>query len=349
MQVFNAVICRTRRILSVGSFLLITLASAQASSAPMSCLQGTFLQLLDTHTGWSRADWSRLFDDLRQLRLSMLVVQWSVYDQTSFFASVEHGNSPDAPLDTILEIADAAGIDVYVGLVHDPKYWERIRQEPALVEKYLQRQLERSAATAGQLSAVVKRHPSFKGWYISQEIDDLNWQDPILRKALFAYIEQLSGYLRLLTPNARIALSGFANAETTPATVEALWDALLARATAIDVVLFQDGIGVTKLSLNSLPLYLAAVRSAVRHRSRELRTVIEVFRQDHGEPIDDKPFHAVPANPERVRRQLNIAAEYGLGSIAFGIPEYMSPSGSAEAAMLFRDYLSTLVGGQCNR
>ncbi|MFC5472639.1 DUF4434 domain-containing protein [Paraherbaspirillum soli] len=326
-----------------------TLAAAAVSlalpgaiaAAPKFGLQGTFLQLLNVHIGWTRQDWTRLFAEFSQLRLSTLVVQWSVHDETPLFNQPQHAVNANAPLEMILSMADAANMNVYLGLVHDSQYWEHIKQAPEQVEAYLRQLLDRSATTASQLRPLTKAHSSFKGWYISQEVDDLNWEKPALRSALIAYLEQLSGFLRVLTPEARISMSGFANSGTDPKQLEDLWQALLAGARAIDLVFFQDSIGVAKLSLAKLPDYLAAVGRAVDSHLRVLQTVVEVFRQDHGAPIDNQAFHAVPASLERIEHQIEIARNYSSGIIAFGIPEYMSASGTPEAASLFRDYLVT--------
>lgn len=315
------------------------LSAAERTDSPR--LQGTFIQLWRTHSEWKPEDWSRLFEYFRQLRLSWLVIQWTVYEETAFYPSQTFQAVPNPPLETILQLADAAGMKVFVGLAHDPTFWEKIRRDPVLVEVYLRRLRLRSESAAGQLAPLVRHHPSFQGWYITEEIDDVNWRDPQARNVLFAYLQDVSGRLKAITPGGKVALSGFSNTQLDPLAFEEFWKALLEKA-SLDEVLFQDGIGVRKLQLTYLPLYLGAIRRAVDAHSRNLQVVVELFQQVNGKLSGDEPFKAVPAPLERITRQVALAAHYATsGVIAFSVPEYMTPLGGPEAEQLFTKYLTT--------
>lgn len=315
------------------------LSAAERPDPPR--LQGTFIQLWRTHSEWTPEDWSRLFDYFRQLRLSRLVVQWTVYEETAFYPSQTFQAVPNPPLKTILRLADAAGMKVYVGLAHDPTFWEKIRRDPVLVEVYLRRLRLRSESAVGQLAPLVRHHPSFQGWYITEEIDDVNWRDPQARNMLFEHLRNMSARLHEITPGGKVALSGFSNTQLDPLAFEEFWKTLLEKA-SLDEVLFQDGIGVRKLQLTYLPLYLGAIRRAVDAHSRDLQVVVELFQQVNGRLSGNEPFRAVPAPLERITRQVDLAARYATsGVIAFSVPEYMTPLGGPEAKQLFNRYLTT--------
>jgi hypothetical protein len=112
----------------------------------------------------------------------------------------------------------------------------------------------------------------------------------------------------------------------------------------VDVVLFQDGIGVDKLDLRHLPLYLGALKESVELEHGDFWVVVENFRQVEGPPIDEGPFKAVPASLPRLTRQLSIAAAHTSGElIAFSVPEYMTPLGGKDAEKLFEAYRRKLV------
>ena len=301
---------------------------------PAARIQGTFLQLTAAHGDWQPANWARLFDYFKELRLSQLVIQWTVFDDLAFFPTMAGRQTPRPPLSTIMQLADAAGLQVWVGLSHDPKFWDKIRRDPKLVEVYLRRLRLRDEAIARELAPQLQTHPSFRGWYITEEVDDVNWQEAPAREILFAFLRDLSAFLHALNPGATVALSGFTNARLDPKTLGLFWNKLLGAA-AIDKVLFQDGIGAEKLTLDELPLYLEALHQAARAQSRRLQVVVEIFRQVH-----ERPFRAQPASWERVARQLEIAARYSTdGIMAFSVPEYMTPAGGTEAANLFKAYL----------
>ena len=186
---------------------------------------------------------------------------------------------------------------------------------------------------------LVGKHRSFRGWYITEEIEDATWKKPDARSVVIAHVRELATNLRALKPDATIAISGFSNAETTPATFGQFWSDLL-RAAPVDVLLFQDGIGVGKQALSSLPLYLAAARDAASRNGRQMQVVVEIFQQVTTTPA----FVAVPAPLDRVTRQIDVAATYSSapGPIAFSIPEYMTPLGGPDAQRLFEAYLARL-------
>ena len=303
-------------------------------------LQGTFLQLWSTHGTWTEETWLRLFGYLERLRVTELVVQWSVYADIAFYSSERHTPVPQPPLSTILRLAAQRGMTVLVGLASDPAFWSKVTREPALVQSYLRASRARSEAVARELVPLVASYPSFQGWYISEEIEDGTWNDARARTILFDHLGALATTLHRLTPGARIAISGFSNAQTQPSTFGEFWTRLL-QATSIDVFMFQDGIGVGKQRLSFLPLYLRAARDAAGASGRELRVIVELFQQV-GEA---GRFTAAPAPLDRIESQLELAGTYSssAGAIAFSTPEYMTPLGGPAAERLYESYLKRVL------
>lgn len=316
--------------------LLIFPAAATSGKEPSGTgprLQGTFLQLTAAQGDWQPDDWARLFGYFRQLHLSQLVIQWTVYDDLSFSPAPDLRQVPHPPLAAIFQQADEAGLQVWLGLAHDSGYWEKIRRDPALVAVYLRRLRRRDEALAGRLAAQFGNHRFFRGWYITEEVDDVNWQEAPAQEVLFAYLRDLSKFLHELTPGAGVAISGFANGRTDPRAFADFWRNLLAAAN-IDVVFFQDGVGAGKLSLAEVAPYLAALRQAVQSQSRTLQVVVELFHR-----ISERPFRAQAASWDRVARQLEIASRYSTGGIlAFSVPDYLTPLAGPEADRLFEAY-----------
>lgn len=319
---------------AVLTLLLVTDVGGEKPAAAAPRLQGTFLQLTEAHGSWQPSQWTRLFQYFKELGLSQLVIQWTVYDDLAFFPTADYRQVPHPPLPAILQLADAAGLQVWVGLAHDPGFWEKICRDPELVEVYLRRMRLRDQAIAEHLAPQLQGHKCFRGWYITEEVDDVNWREAPAREVLFAFLRDLSAFLHRLTPEARVAISGFANARIDPKTFGRFWQDLLGTA-AIDAVLFQDGIGTGKLHLDELPLYLESLRRATQAQSRELQVVVELFRQ-----VSERPFRARPASWDLVARQLEIAARFASGGLlAFSVPEYLTPLGGPEADKLFQAYL----------
>ncbi len=331
---------RFKFFLAVSCALLLWGSSGRAQEANLTPrIQGTFLQLTTAQGDWSPEKWSQLFGYFRQLKLSRLIIQWSVYDDLAFFPGQDFRQVSRPPLETILALADASGMEVLLGLVYDPQFWEKINREPQLVEVYLRRLRLRSQEAAQALLPLAQSHPSWRGWYLPEEIDDVNWQKDQARRLLIEHLSNLGQFLRQLTPGAKLAISGFANGRTDPQTLGNFWQEVLTTA-PMDLLLFQDGVGTGKLSPEDLPPYLKAIRQAAAASGREFQVVIELFRQ-----VSAQPFKAQPAPCPRVQRQLKIASAYtGGGVVAFSVPEYLTPLGGPAAARLFEEYLARVKG-----
>jgi len=338
--------CKFRLLFSLLMFIACAMAVSAAGagdlpdrSARRPLLNGTFIQLLEENSSWSRARWERLFDSFRDMGLTRVVIQWSVHDDTAFYAT-EANPQTQAPLDLILQLADERGMEVHVGLAAESRYWEAIKRPPAGQEEYLKRLRWKSEGVALEVSAVASRYRAFKGWYIPEEIDDLTWRQPKSRALLFRHLSELSASLRRISPGGTIMLSAFCKARMDPDTYREFWSDLL-RESSVDILLFQDGAGAGELPRELLPVYLKAARSATDANNKELQVVVELF-----EMVSESPFKAIPAPLRRVRDQLRVAGEFATGGVnSFSVPDYMSLDGSAAARELYDSYLKYKGGG----
>ena len=333
--------CTRRQLLASGLTVPFAvgpcgLAAALAERKPV--LSGTFLQLLTQHRAWEEDQWVRLFDAFRRLGLSQVIVQWVVSGDQPFFASPRAG-AVRSPLQTILELGETNHIQIIIGLVHDPDYWLRIAKPSAEVAEYLANREARIVKVATDVALLARNYRSFAGWFMNEEIDDINWGEPVANSVLHSYLHRVSDYLHLVLPGAPVAISGFSNAKGTPAQLETFWRELLGAATAISTVLFQDGIGARKLTLENLPRYLRAVRAATDATGRRLWSVVELFEQTGGVPLDSGEFRASAAPFSRVAAQLKTEAAYASALVAFSAADYLLSS-TQPAAELLSSYLN---------
>ena len=150
---------RRRRTISIGTCLQIACAvalSSLAGAARLSAadgntrISGTFLQLTAQHKGWTDAQWRQLFDYFHQLQLSDVFVQWTAYDDTSFYRSTPEAT--DSPLDQILTNANRTDLKVWVGLYSNSRYWDRIGQGSTTAASYLDNVRSKSLAIARSLA-----------------------------------------------------------------------------------------------------------------------------------------------------------------------------------------------------
>ena len=331
--------CNRRRLLAGGFAIPLILTSyphaALSKRGPV--LSGTFLQLLTEHHKWSVNQWVRLFEAFRRLRLTRIIVQWATSGGQRFYVSPQ-GSVVRAPLETILELGEKNAIGIMIGLVDDPDYWTRIAQPSTAVAAYLADRESRIVQAVTEIVPLARSYSSFAGWFMNEEIDDISWREPSASSVLHSYLHRVSDYLRLVVPNATVALSGFSNAHASPAQLQTFWYELLRTAPAIDTVLFQDGIGVHKLTLENLPVYLRSARAATDAAGRQLWSVVELFEQTGGAPLDQAQFRANAAPFTRIVAQLQIEAEFASKQIAFSAADYMLAP-TQQATDLLSSYL----------
>lgn len=331
---------------------MVAPAAASARDAVGACrathgLDGTFVQLTRADALRPRADWERLFADMAAVGIAQVFVQWTMADGVAFYASSvagsDSGNAPPRPddvpmVDLLFELAERHGMRVWLGLAHDAGWWAGIdRARPAReVEVFLARRRLANLAVARALVPSVAGRASFAGWYVPDEIDDRNWVGAERAALVAGYLADLGRALEPLAPGAGIAASGFAQGWATPGQVVELWSTIAARA-PLTLLLFQDGIGAGKLSLDELPDYLPRLRAAVEPHGERLGVVVELFAATS--PADGSSFAAVPAPLERVERQLGLAWRDSDGPvIGFSVPDYMSPFGGAAAGSAYDAY-----------
>jgi hypothetical protein len=265
----------------------------------------------------------------------------------AFYSSKALEPVAEPPLEAVLRLADQSGMSVRIGLAHDPEFWDRIKPaEPVdRVQAYLQLLRMRSLRVARELAPLVSGHRSFDGWFVTEEVDDVNWIQPERRALLRSHLRDLSNALGELTPRKSVAISGFSNAHSDPATLEAFWLELL-DGIRVDLVLFQDGIGAHKLTLDSAGPYLRAMKRATTRSARALSIVVELFEQIAGPPVSSGPFKAVSTGVDRLTRQLVLAGESSTaGVVAFSVPDYMVRGAGPSALQLFTEYAALVAGG----
>lgn len=336
---------RLHRLLLALSALLVPLmlATAPPAQAQESCprLDGLFLQPLDLHRRWTASDWTGFFEELAAMRVGTLVLQWTELDHFTVFDGDPSDALSEGLIDLLLDAAEGQGIAVRLGLVQDPAYWERIQRDAEQVEVYLRRHRLANRALAERLVARIGDRRAFDGWYITEEIDEVNWQDQAKRALLHQHLVALAGDLRALAPGRSIAISGFTGARLDPAALGAFWREVL-EGTGIDLLMLQDGFGVQPMLPSDLALYLDALRRAAGASGAALASIPELFTQTGGTPIDEGPFAAAPAPIERIEAQLEAAMGLAVARIGFSAEYITSAGGRPSALALQRQYLSWL-------
>lgn len=286
----------------------------------------TFIQLHSGQLAHDEADWHRELDLLRKVGVKLVVVQ---------FTGDRHGpydRDGRAPVANLLAAAHAVGIKVMVGL-HDDPTWPSDdavkRLPPPLAD----------SSDAKALGELCRRSPACDGWYLSQEIDDATWSSPSRTAALRAHVAQTARVLRELAPGKRLALAPFFTGTLAPQQHAHWWISVLEPG-AIDVLMLQDGVGTGRATPERAGAYLGKLRLPLAMIGVDLWSVAELFHQRHGAPIDERPFEAIPIDPDVLRKSLAVERPLVARVVAFAVLDYMNPKRSVRARALYRDYAS---------
>jgi hypothetical protein len=323
---------RIRLSCSILIFAAMFLIADPQAEAACQGLKGTFLQLTDAQLARPTAEWQQLFEELRKLGINTLFLQWTVLDQKPLFQTARHDTTASAPLSSILDLAARSGVRVWFGLALDSSYWEQIKQSAEMLKPYFRRRLQDLVGFLDDLNASAA-HAPFAGWYIPDEIDDRTWLEPAKRTILKTYLAETVEVLKARRPKSKVAISGFSNSFADPDLLASFWTDVI-RASGIDLLLFQDGVGEGKVALENVGLYYAALDRAVRGVGAQLGAVVELFSL----MLDGR---RLPAGVGRIRGQ--IAAANRLTSfpvVAFSVPDYMSRLAGRQAGDLLSDFLS---------
>ena len=334
---------KTRKLVSrirwsgaILTFAAVSLMANPPAGAACQGLKGTFLQLTEAQIARPTAEWRQLFDELRTIGINTLFLQWTVLDRKPLFRTAQHESAANTPLASILDLAAQSGIRVWFGLALDSSYWEEIKQTPELLRPYFHRRLQDLAGFLDGLNATTAGAP-FAGWYIPDEIDDRTWLDPSKRAVLKRYLAETVALLKARRPGSKVAISGFSNSFADPDLLASFWADVI-RASGIDLLLFQDGVGEGKVALENIGLYYGALDRAVRSVGAQLGAVVELFSL-----MPDG--RRLPAVAGRIREQIAAANRLtSFPTIAFSIPDYMSHFAGRQAGDLLSNFLASQKG-----
>ena len=331
-------------LLPVGAFVMLTcLGTSQPATAAEACqtrnVSRTFMQLWRADATRPPQEWSARFAHLRRLGFSEVILQWTSYGSFVIYSDSRPGYASQSSLDTLVHTAQQHQIKLWLGLHYDPDFWSNIQGTAHLTDAYLHRRLFEMSMRLNALVANVERADpageTIAGWYISDEIDDVNWQTLTRRDVLLHYLTALRRLLHDKRPAWPVIISGFSNGKQPPQQWAAFWQDVLQRS-GIDTLLFQDGIGVEKLSLPALEVYLAALGQRLGPSHNAFGVIVELFTLPAaGSGQTTTEAAAFP----RIVKQLELARAYSRGPITvFSAPDHLLPERGQQAKKLHMDW-----------
>jgi len=283
--------------------LLLVLASPLANA-----MKAIFWQPQLRDSSATQAQWASLMHTLRLQGFDTLVLQWTQYG-TAFAEGEERQQ-----LQQRAEAARAAGLKVIVGLYADPDFFQRQKQKASALTNYLDRLRAADIKQAKEWSAHVD------GWYISAEIDDLNWRTPEVRKQLQEWLDTTRRQL-IAVNDKPVSISSFFAGNMTPDS----YSQMLAEIHQLGIqVWVQDGRGVNVLTRQVRELYLNA-SAGCQSSTPASGIVYEVFQATPG-----KTFKATPLSAQELTSRLTQKSDCGKSTLYFSLRYLPIASGTLQ-------------------
>ena len=318
---------------------LTTYAPAADSHA---VLQGSFIQLWNAGSGcgcgqWNLAQWTAALSQLQSLCQDTVIVQYGVYDSTAWYTpTAQPFVSASYPaLNTIFQAAQALGMKVVVGLYFGDTWDTDDKTQAATytgIESY-------DSGVAAEIAGLFGSSPSFGGWYIPQEVDDLQWQDATPQLALLQSFLQSVAAGAKYAKSAPVYIAPFFGPNRPADDYQSWWTATLAAAPSVDWVLPQDGVGTTRTNVFvDVPPYFAALAAAAAAEGRGFGGTLESFRQTGGWPVNTNPFSSVPTDIGTFQHQLWESHSAGASFLVQFDYSNMEPGLGAAQSLLESNY-----------
>lgn len=316
-------------------FLHIVFAAALAVAArpylaAAADASGTFVQL-SPGTAKMSAAWAADFGQMKQIGIDTVIVQWSAEEGISYFTNDLPFAEFHTSIEAILRAAEQEGMGVYLGLQRDPRYWDHVTSRERVLKDYFEVRIAQNEKLQLEMLKRLGTRASWKGYYIPDEIDDINWRisekTPIMR----GYIARMSESLHANDDGRAILASAFYRMRTAP-DVFASNLADLVGGSRLTRILVQDGLGAGiswKYAERYVPVYYEALARALATSGVSLGIVVEAFARASS---PGEPFAAGPAAPERVGKQLEMAERHARQIVYFTFPNYIDPDLRSPAA-----------------
>jgi hypothetical protein len=326
--------------LGLGLGFEASLRCEAASSCQTQGVTRTFLQPWSYDAERTPEQWSDLFAELRRLGFREVILQWTSYGSLLIYHDTRSGYEIRPYLDRVIRAARQQHLKLWIGLHYDPDFWTHIDPQKPGTEAYLNRRLvEFSMRLPALVADIEQADPAgdtIKGWYISDEIDDINWQQAERQESLRRYLRSLRRLLENYRPHWPVLISTFANGQQPRQAFAAFWQATLAYS-GIDTLLFQDGIGVKKLSLTQLDMYFKALQDQLDSSRFTVEAIIEIFQLPE---TPSKEFKTEAADFSRILQQLKVINTHSQKPITvFSAPDHLLPNRDSRAKALHRAWL----------
>jgi len=302
-------------------------------------IKGTFIDEIShdiPHQNWGEREWNTDFAHMKKVGIDTVILIRSGYKRWVTYPSrvlekKEHVYPPVTDLvDLFLRLSEKHSMQFFFGLYDSGKYW--------ISGDYVS-EVELNKQVIEEVWNAYGHYPSFKGWYITQEVSRRTLGIIDIYARLGHHCKQVSGGLpTLISPyvDGRKQVSQYSteilrSQAITTQEHENEWDEIMdGIKNSVDIVAFQDG----QVEYDELPEFLHINKRLADKHGLQCWTNTESFDRD-------MPIKFLPIKWDKLKLKLEAAARAGIEqAITFEFSHFMSPqSAYLQAGHLYNRYL----------
>lgn len=283
------------------------------------------------HHNWGAREWDADFASMKAMGINTVVMirsglgKWIASPFESLLSQEDVNYPPMDLTEMFCTLADRHGMKFLFGLYDSGKYWQ---------EGNFQREIDLNRALIDEVWAKYGSHPSFGGWYLSQEVSRRTKNMSKIYATLGRHAKDISGNLTtMVSPyihgvKTDQVMGG--DRALSVAEHEDEWNEILGNLEGVlDILAFQDG----QVDYHELYDYLCVNKKLADRYGMRCWTNIESFDRD-------MPIRFLPIKWEKLLYKLEAARRAGMeDAITFEFSHFMSPNSSyTQAAHLYNRY-----------
>lgn len=280
-------------------------------------LSGSFLQP-QLGDEWTNAEWDDEFVYMQEAGMGHLILQWSANSEnnTAVYPTTLSGFTQSTTRDVVekaLEMGDSYGFDIYIGLQLNHEWFANYTSNLT----WLNEEADIAVDLVEDLWDQYGGYDSFKGWYLSFEVDNWNLPTSTEWQRMVDFYDEVIDAIHTESPGLPIMISPFYNVSggLTTSGWQTMWEYILSRVD-IDIIALQDGVGAGHAVTADLDDWFIATKTAIDNESpsTELWSDVETFN------LDFKPM-----NMQTVLSDMLAVEDYVTNYTSFSFNHYMSP------------------------
>ncbi len=283
------------------------------------------------HQNWGTREWDQDFNAMKKMGINTVVLiraglgKWIAAPFRSLLSREDLYYPPVDLVEMFLTLADKYGMQFYFGMYDSGIYWQ---------QGLFQREIDLNRYLIDEVWKTYGHHPSFRGWYLSQEISRRTKNMSKIYAEMGRHAKQISDNLpTMVSPYIHGVKTDQVMAGDQPLSVqehEEEWNEILGNvAGVVDIMAFQDG----QVDYHELYEYLVINKKLADRYGIRCWTNIESFDRD-------MPIRFLPIKWEKLLFKLEAARKAGMEeAITFEFSHFMSPhSAYLQAGHLYNRY-----------